>query len=406
MVKNSRGVTLVELMVSVAIISVGILGFFGAFSFITKSLHVSRTRTLATNLSQERVEALKNLTYYELLITTTSATDNSFTPGLVYDNGNYPPETVSIGGINFTRYTYVALAQIDSDVISTVTYTFPDTGMKQVRVDVIWRDRGVAKKYTLNNLLENPNVNPLDSSISGVITNSVGATPMAGVVVKIEQNPDWNATTASDGSYSFRVYHGSYTVRASSASFYDQASALSAANAGSNTSIPLALTAIATGTIKGIAWLNSNVVVGSVVGATFTYCADNAAQQEVEFVELVNPTTFAINIGITNTYPKNISVNYYDESATTLDEAAGFNFTHVSTYVPAGKSYLMASCSSFVVHGGWVNSDAYTRPPARPWKPTWGSSEKTRPPPSTGGRRRHGPRHRRLERQQQHRAAL
>src|SRR5690242_2373173 len=87
---RARGATLVELMVAVGILSIGILGFFGAFRFITISLHVSRTRTLATNLAQEKIESLKNVSYYALLITTASSVDNNFTPGIVYDNSNYP----------------------------------------------------------------------------------------------------------------------------------------------------------------------------------------------------------------------------------------------------------------------------------------------------------------------------
>jgi len=360
--RRPRGVTLVELMVAVAILTLGILGFFGAFRFITKGIFVSRARTLATNLAQEKVESLKNLSYYALLITTASAVDSSFSPPITYDTANYPSETIEIGGITFTRYTFVSLAQIDNNVISTVSYTYPDTGMKRIMVHILWNQEGTPKKWTLSNLLENPNVNPLDASISGTVTRSGGGS-MGGVVVKVLENPDWNATTDASGSYTFRVYHGSYTVRASSAGFYDANSALANVQAGANATVDLALSAIASGTITGNAWLNPGVVISQVVAATNTRVADGS-DRDVEYAVLFNPTTYPINVGSTGSYPKDVSINYYDESAgfNRLDAAGGLDLTHVSTYIPPGRYYLIANATSFVAAGSWINADAYYQP--------------------------------------------
>ena len=70
-----RGGTLTELMVATVILSVGVLGLFGAFRFIARTTTISRATSLATNLGQERIESLKNLSYYSLQITTATATD-------------------------------------------------------------------------------------------------------------------------------------------------------------------------------------------------------------------------------------------------------------------------------------------------------------------------------------------
>lgn len=365
--KSYRGATLTELMVAVAIMSIGILGFFGAFRYISVSLHVSRARTLATNLAQEKVEALKNESYYELLITTASAIDNNFTPGIVHDNGQYGPERISIGGITFTRYTFVALAQIDAGAISTVTYTFPDTGMKQITVHVIWEQSGNRRKYSLTNLLENPNVNPLDSGLTGTVVFQDG-TAFPGAIVRVQENPDYNDTSAADGSYSFRVYHGSYTVKASSAGYFDAISSVQSVGTGSNvTAPPLVMQAIGSGTISGIAWLNKDLVISQVVAST-VQIGDNQTgvafnNFQAQYVELFNPTTFAINIGDGISDPV---VRLNVEGATTCsyyllcDNAQhGVKISvYRSSYVAPGGYYLFANTGTFVTNGQFRLTDA------------------------------------------------
>lgn len=357
---SSRGVSLTELMIAVSLLSVGVLGFFGAFQFITKSITVSRSRTIATNLAQEKVESLKNVSYYQLLITTAATTDASFTPALVYDSSNYPPETISIGGSVFRRYTYVALAQVDGNVVSTTTYTYPDTGLKQVTVHITWTQFGQQKKWTLTNLYENPNLNPLDSSFSGTVSSAATGVAIPGALVKVQENPDWNAVTDASGNYSFRVFHGTYTLRVTSAGWYDATSAITLAPEGSNVDLDFSLYKIATGTISGLVWLNDRVLVSQVVASTFTQVAD-LSTREVEYIELFNPTTYAINVGQTGVYPKDVAVNYHDEAIgqEKMDSAADFNFVHVATYIPPGRYYLIANATSFVAGGTWHNADAY-----------------------------------------------
>lgn len=355
MLKNARGVTLTELMVATALLSVGIVGFFGAFQFITKSISVSRARTLATNLAQEKVESLKNLTYYQLLISTASAIDNNFTPGLVYDNANYGPETIEIAGMRFVRYTHVSLAQIDNNVISTVTYTFPDTGMKQITVHVTWRADGQSKKYSLSNLLENPNINPLDCSFSGIISSAVTGVPVAGALVRVQENPDWNSITDAAGYYTFRVYHGTYTLRVSSAGWYDTVSPAQSPAAGSNVTVNMNMQRVSSGSLVGQAWMNTDLVISQVTGSSNTYRGSGDAQ-DVEYIELFNPTTAAINIAGAS---KQIRVNYYNEAPGQNCSDACFGFTYVSSFVPPYHYYLIASASHFLNSGAWYTADAY-----------------------------------------------
>lgn len=360
------GSTLTELIVASAIMSIGILGLFGAFRFITRSVFVSRGQTLANNLAQERVEYLKNITYYGLLVTTTSAIDNSFTPGLEYDTVSYPPELISIAGINFTRYTYVNMAQVDDDLITDVGSNYPDTGMKLITVHVVWTDNGVRKKWSLRNLLENPYVNPLDATITGTITKAAGGGGLQGAVVSVEQNPDWNATTDASGNFNFKVYHGTYSVRASSAGYYDAISTAQVVAKGSSKSYGLSLVQIATGTVSGIAWYNNDLVFSQVVANTFTFVA-NGDETEVEYIELFNPTTFPINVGDdAGSYPMPLTIWYYDDAGNTRylawTNADPPNWTrqhYISTFVAPGGYYTISNSSYFCVGSTWVHADMY-----------------------------------------------
>lgn len=356
-----------ELMVATVILSVGVLGLFGAFKYIARSTLISRATSMATNLGQERIESLKNLSYYALQITTATLTDSTVQPAIVYDTVNYPPETIAIGGITFTRYTFVGMAEMTGSDISTVTFNYPDTGLKQITVDIVWTEAARKKRWTLRNLLENPNINPLDSTITGTVTNSAGGF-VASAVVVVEQNEDWGATTNASGAYTFSVYHGTYTIRVSSTGFTDGVSSSITGSRGETTTVPaISLTALATGYITGNAWYNTSLIISQVVAATETQVADGSTQF-VEYIELFNPTTFPINIGTTGAAAKNVALFYQDETF-----AAGFGrwdlsgygvannlfVTNVTTYIAPGRYYLIANADSFYINGAWITADAY-----------------------------------------------
>jgi len=363
-----RGGTLTELMVAVVILSIGVLGLFNAFRFIARTTLISRATSLATNLGQERIESLKNLNYYALQITTATATDATVTPSVLYDTVHYPKETIQIGGITFTRYTFVGMAELSGSDITNVAFTYPDTGLKQITVHVVWTEANRKKIWSLRNLLENPNINPLDATITGTVSNSAGGT-VARALVVVEQNEDWGATADASGVYSFAVYHGTYTLRASSANFVDGISSSISANRGTTTNVPLTLTSVATGYIQGTIWYQDGLVISQVVAATSTI-AEDGNPYEIEYVELYNPTTYPINIAETTTpYPKPVSLMYgdYNYSAAgsyrfdspNYSASVKFDMVHVTTYVAPGRYYLYANASSFVIDGVWITADAY-----------------------------------------------
>src|SRR3989338_196250 len=204
--RDCRGVTLVELMIATAILSSVVLGSLGAFSYITKSIRYSRQKTIAVNIAQERMEVLKNYSYFQLIVTTNSVTDGNYSPAVVYDGSTYAPETISLwGNPPFRRVVYVAYADMSGTSISTVSYNSNDTGIKQVSVYVLWQDGATYKKVELKNLFSNPAAAALDSQFKGKVTISGSAAVLPGALVKVVGNPNWKGTADSLGDYSFQV---------------------------------------------------------------------------------------------------------------------------------------------------------------------------------------------------------
>lgn len=353
---SDRGMSLVELMVAVSILSIGLLAFTGSFQYISKAIYVSRARTLATNLAQEKVENLKNFSYYKLLLTTSFETNNDFSPALVYDDTNYPPEEILIGGITFKRAVLVSFGVENNNVITTVSPNYPDTGLKVLRCYVMWKSGTEWKHVSLDNLYENPNVTPLNTSITGEVDDGGGA-DVPGAVVQVVENVDWSATGDASGDYTIQVHAGNYSVRASSSGYYPQTITNVNVTTSAAATVNFALTPIGSGTISGIAWFNDHLVISQIVSASNTARGGLGAYVDVEYVELFNPTTFNINIG--QGVSKQVKVDYRGENGLGSDASdATFNLQYISTFVAPGHYYLIASTGSFYILGQLHYADA------------------------------------------------
>jgi len=62
------GFTLLELLLASAIMSIGILGMVASFRYFNVGIQSAKGRSLANNLAQEKIEYLKNRSYYLSLI--------------------------------------------------------------------------------------------------------------------------------------------------------------------------------------------------------------------------------------------------------------------------------------------------------------------------------------------------
>lgn len=348
-----RGVTLTELMIAMAVITIGVIGGMGAFKYINVALAQSRLKTIATNLAQERMEVLKNMSYFQLRVTTAPAVSSGYSPAFVYDTNNYPPETITLWGMPpFTRSVNVDYAYVSGNTVSTVTYTASDTGMKRITVYVTWTDRGAGRKVEISSYYQNPAAATLSAGFRGTVTEA--GLPSRGVLVQVVGTPKWRGHTDATGQYSFQVAPGTYTLIASSAGYFSQITPQGLhVPDGVFVSRNFSIVRRGSGTIASDSLYSSNpgLVISQVVASTV-----QAGGFDAQYIELFNATGRPVNIG-SSSFDRAIRLNYTSRYESQL--CADIPLIYVSTFVPAGRYYLIANTPSFTVGGVTLDADAY-----------------------------------------------
>ncbi|OGS40559.1 MAG: hypothetical protein A2506_12935 [Elusimicrobia bacterium RIFOXYD12_FULL_66_9] len=356
------GVTLVELMVSVVILSVGILGLVATFGGIQRAVQTAKNKTLASTLAQEKMQILKQKNYYQVLITPDPpAQQTDFSPSIPFDSVYFSSETILQGSVYFQRLTYVQVAKENSGVIELLPAGTPDTGLKLITVTTIWTQGGEKKKQTLTSVLSNPNTVTANAIFTGTVKNAETNALINGALVNAAENMGWRDTANVSGVYSIGLSPGNFTLVASAPGYFRKFVAVTA-EANVTTTQDFLLVPMSSGTVTGTAWYNPDLVISQVVAATNTICGDGALH-DVEYITLFNPTTAAIDIGATGlSSGKSVNVAYVDENSTFDRTDTQFNLTHVSTFVPPHAGYLIANATYFFLAGGWRTADAYYKP--------------------------------------------
>ncbi|UPT74398.1 MAG: prepilin-type N-terminal cleavage/methylation domain-containing protein [Elusimicrobiota bacterium] len=351
------GVTLTELMVAVAVMSIGVLGLVGSFAAIQQSMQLSKNKTLATNLAQEKLHILMQKTYHQVLVTPDpSGTNTDFPANFSYDNTYFPPENILQGGVVYTRYTYIRGVRENSGVLDFVSPTTPDTGMRQITVTVVWSEANVKKKMSLISVLANPDSVMGVSGLNGKVKIVSTATGIPGALVLVAENQGWRDSTNATGDYNMIVSPGAATLLASAPGYYPKyVDVVAVANAGVTTDIELV--PIASGTVSGTAWMHPGLVISQVVVSTVQ--ADSG--YIVQYVELFNPTTGDITIGGD---PPPVKLNLRAPatctgSVTCAHATYGVKLVYVNNVIDAGGYYVIANTTTFTVAGTSVAADAY-----------------------------------------------
>ncbi|OGS27997.1 MAG: hypothetical protein A2297_00875 [Elusimicrobia bacterium RIFOXYB2_FULL_48_7] len=376
--RKVTGFTLIEVMVMVTVMSVFFVIISGIFYALSKGTFLSKSRTIANNLAQEKIEYLKNYTYYRLLVT-----KQSDIASYGYDNSYYPPEQLIVGDILFTRTITVQKVSEtgtgSSRHLEVLSESDPDTSLKEIKVTVSWLEGNVTKSLSLSNLREDPDRSPLDGYIYGTITSTSG-TALSGANVYAMENPDYSGTTDAGGAYQFDVSSGSYHVKVSKTGYFDSVSGLLAVAPGGNAAYSAQLSARLTGFVTGYVCINTDLVIGQVVASTVSPTGFNQ-----EFIELFNPTTFQIKFGIGG----NIAFYKlkYAERTAGIPGPNDFvlrtiklnSFIYLDPVVPSYGYLLIANTSPVIING--ISKDAdllmYDDGPDAPAypNPVWGFIE-------------------------------
>ena len=118
-----QGFTLLEVLVTIVILSIGLLGIAGLTTGVIRGNHFSKNITSATAAAQTQLEAIKSRGYAEAL------------------EANFPADIVTMGGMSFNRTT-------------TITADSPATNMKTASVTVNWTEsNNTARSVVLETIL-------------------------------------------------------------------------------------------------------------------------------------------------------------------------------------------------------------------------------------------------------------
>jgi prepilin-type N-terminal cleavage/methylation domain-containing protein len=343
--KPVHGVTLVELMIAMVILVIAALGVMGVFIYIAKSIQHSKCRGLASNLSQEQLQVLKQKKYYQVMITTDTAYRTEFTPPIPYDTGYFPPESILEGGVSFTRYTHVTWAMEVSGAIIPLPPTSSDTNIKIIIVTTIWDLDNTFHKVQIKNVLSNPDAVVASSMLMGTVTS--GGVPIPNALITVTENTGALDTTDNLGKYQITLFPGYYNLTCAAQGFFTGTASVSVAT---NTSAVtnFNLTAMTAGTLSGHVWKNDHLVISQVMGSSPT-----SGGFDQEYVEIFNPTTW------TWTVPSAIGLTFQRESvqdAVPIDIA--INYTGSPATIASGGFYLFANTTPVLVAGGIVDADA------------------------------------------------
>jgi hypothetical protein len=132
------------------------------------------------------------------------------------------------------------------------------------------------------------------------------------------------------------------------------------------------LVPMSSGTVTGKAWIEPNLVISQVVADTYTMVGDGS-MNDVEYIELFNPTTAPIYIGTTrDTYysakpalwitSENGDIGYEYDCTSYHGDYRIFCMNYVTSYVPAQSYFLISNADRFMLNGVWVTADAYYTP--------------------------------------------
>jgi len=336
---NDRaGLTLVEMMVAMVVLSFVVLGTIGSFGGIQTSLHRSKLRAVGTSQAQEKIQTLKQTSYHHLSVTEAPAVHPLAGP---YDTDFYPPETVQEAGLLFQRYTLVEKAKEQSGVVKTLPATDPETGLKQITVTIIWKQGDEPKTLRLVSLYANPALHLENGSLAGDVRDGATGAPIQGAAVTLAENNTLSATTDANGRYAITAPPGNYTARVAAQGFGTRVEQVSVSGAMTRTS-HFALDALKKGTVSGEAYVTDHLLLSEI-------CASFDGDEDNEYVEIYNPTPEPLSLN--GMRLSRVKQNNHEDTLAVLP----------NTVLRPSQYYLVASDrAGFPVNATWTGEEIPT----------------------------------------------
>lgn len=133
LIKRQEGFTLNEILISIALIAIGVIGFSVNTMGVIQGNQISGNVTIATTLAQDKLEELKTQTSW------TTVTNSN-------DPNNRITATGGSGGI-FTRTWTIATSSLnDSSEGAT------GSSLKEITVTVSWTEYGITREVRATSL--------------------------------------------------------------------------------------------------------------------------------------------------------------------------------------------------------------------------------------------------------------
>lgn len=344
----TRGVTLLEMLIASTIISVAFLSFVASYSSIARSIGISRARTLASNFAQEKIEKLKSQNYYKIIATPVTQLETAVTPSIPYDNAYFPPEEIVTSGQTYKRYTHIENVQELSGNLTTVAAN-TDTGIKRIRVSILWQENNQYKTISLQNFISNPDITMYTSKFTGKVVVSGIGTPIPNALVLVTENTGWQDLTNATGDYSIDVLQGEYYLNVSAVGYFNASKLISIASKQTLNN-DFFLSPMSSGTVRSAVWLNDHIVISQIVASSVT-----AGMFDQEYVELYNPTTDYVKLIAGGVPQIKLFYQKYDDVSRT-EMVLDYNVAESS--IAPNSYYLIANTSTIAVMGSTVTADA------------------------------------------------
>lgn len=165
--KNNKGFTLLEIAVSIFIVSLGVLGVLGLINYNMQAEVVSRNELIASQLSQEGLELVRNIrdnNWLDNIDWSSGLTDGAdytfiighdINPDFSIDNINDDDAKLFINSDGFYAHTGTTTTNFSRLITVKDVDTTPPIDYFTVESNVLWHDQKGSHEYKAETKLYN-----------------------------------------------------------------------------------------------------------------------------------------------------------------------------------------------------------------------------------------------------------